>query len=106
MVMARKGDLVQIHVVVLDPDERPETLPEDTKAVPYEAWIKGFLLDEAAEPGDEVRIRTFIGRRLSGTMVMVSPVYDHDFGRPRAELLPIADELFARLGRGKGQVDG
>lgn len=90
---AAKGDLVQIHKVILTPEQRPEGLPESTKAVPYEAWIKGFLLDEKAKVGDAVRIETFIGRELSGTLVEVNPVYGHNFGKPRLELLRIGMEV-------------
>ena len=52
---ARKGDLVRVHVTVLEPGERAENLPESTRRVPYEGWIKGYLLDDEARPGDPVR---------------------------------------------------
>jgi len=100
MADARKGDLVQINQIVLEPGQRPESLPKSTKAVPFECWIKGFLLDEEASLGDEVRIKTFIGRQMSGTLAAINPVYDHDFGRPRMELLAIGGELLKQLGRG------
>jgi hypothetical protein len=90
---AHKGDLVQIHKVILTPEQRPADLPAPTKAVPYEAWIKGFLLDNKAKIGDTVRIETFIGRELSGTLVGINPVYDHNFGKPRPELLSIGKEV-------------
>lgn len=90
---ATRGDLVQIHKVILKPEQRPENLPECTKAVSYEAWIKGFLLDDKAKVGDTVRIETFIGRELSGTLEVVNPIYDHNFGKPRPELLRIGMEV-------------
>jgi len=86
---ALKGDLVQIHKVILTPEQRPEDIPESTKKVPYEAWIKGFLLDNEAKIGDTIRIETFIGRQLSGTLVEVNPVYDHNFGKPHSTLLAV-----------------
>ena len=89
---ARKGDFVQIHKVILAPEERPLDLPAATKAVPYEGWIKGNLLDNKAAIGDTVRIETFIGRELSGPLVEINPVYDHNFGKPRPELLSIGKE--------------
>ena len=96
---AAKGDLVQIHKVVLKPEQRPETLPESTKAVPYEAWIKGFLLNAKAKVGDTVRIETFAGRELSGTLEVVNPKYEHNFGKPRPELLRIGMEVKKQIKR-------
>ncbi len=94
---AIKGDLVQIHKVILTPEQRPKELPESTKTVPYEGWIKGFLLDNEAIIGDTVRIETFIGRQLSGVLVEVNPEYRHNFGRPRPELLSIGRETTKHL---------
>jgi hypothetical protein len=86
---AFKGDLVQIHRVILTPEQRPEDIPECTKKVSYEAWIKGFLLEDEAMIGDIVRIETFIGRQLSGTLVEVNPEYTHHFGKPQPTLLAV-----------------
>lgn len=93
MTDAKKGDLVLIHKIILKPDERPDTLPACTKSVPYECWIKGFLLNNQAAIGEEVQIETFIGRKNSGFLVSVNPSYDHSFGVPQKELLPIGREL-------------
>jgi len=93
MADAKKGDLVQIHKLILKPDQRPESLPDSTKSAPYECWIKGFLLNNEAGRGEEVQIETFIGREISGTLVSVQPVYDHSFGLPQKELLSIGREL-------------
>jgi hypothetical protein len=87
---AYRGDLVQIMSVVLTPADRPENLPPSTRAVPYQCWIKGLLVDERARVGDQVTIETSIGRRFTGTLSAVGPTYDHGFGRPRPELLPAA----------------
>lgn len=99
MADARRGDLVQIHKTVLEPDQRPDTLPESTKSLPYEGWIKGFLLNKEALIGDEVQIESYIGREISGTLVSVSPTYDHGFGLPQKELLSIGKELKKRIGK-------
>jgi hypothetical protein len=96
---ATKGDLVQVHRVVLRPDQRAENLPESTKAVCYEAWIKGFLLNDKAKIGDTVQIETFAGRELSGTLEVVNPTYEHNFGRPRPELLRIGIEVKKQMRR-------
>lgn len=97
MANARRGDLVQIHTIILEPDQRADSLPSCTKSVPYECWIKGFLVDDNADIGDEVRIQTFIGREISGTLCQVNPIYDHSFGTPQEALLPIGSEAQNRL---------
>jgi hypothetical protein len=94
---AKKGDLVQIHKVILKPGQRPDTLPECTRSVLYEGWVKGFLISESANIGDEVKIETFIGREISGILEQVNPVYDHNFGVPQKELLSIGSESWKKL---------
>lgn len=94
---AKRGDFVQIHKIILEPTQRPDTLPACTKAVPYECWIKGFLLNVNANIGDEVTIETFIGREISGILEQISPVYDHNFGVPQKELLSIGSESRKKL---------
>ena len=100
MADAKKGDMVQIHKIILRREERPSNLPSDTRSVPFEGWIKGFLLDEKATIGDEVRVETFIGRECSGTLYAVDPVYDHNFGAPQKEILTIGKEAKQRLKKG------
>jgi hypothetical protein len=97
MADAKRGDLVQIHRVLLGPDQRPEGLPPSTREVPYECWIKGFLAQEEANLGEEVVIRTFIGREITGVLCSVAPTYDHGFGRPQSELLRIGEEAKALI---------
>ena len=96
---AKKGDLVQIHKIVLEPDQRPENLPSSTKSVAYECLIKGFLLVEHAGIGTEVKIETFIGRELSGTLYRVNPTYDHNFGEPQREILTVGNEAHRRISK-------
>ena len=84
--MAKKGDLVVIHNIILEPGERSDNLPEATRNVPYECWIKGFLLDKQVHIGQRARIESFIGRELMGTLAEINPVYDHNFGEPQPEL--------------------
>jgi hypothetical protein len=98
---AKKGDLVQIHKIILEPDQRPENLPPSTKSVAYECWIKGFLLDENAKLGNEVKIETFIGREMWGTLYRVNPTYDHNFGEPQKEILSIGSEVKHQLEKKK-----
>jgi len=100
-VSANKGDLVQVHFVALEPAERAGHLPAATRAVPYEGWIKGFLLEDRAEMGQEVRIRTLIGREVAGTLAAINPRYEHGFGDPQPELESIGLEAWNLLEGGQ-----
>ncbi len=84
------GTWVEIKQVVLAPEQRAPTLPEDTKGVPYVLLVSGFLA-APAELGGPARIRTLIGRGLSGTLVRVNPSYSHSFGNTVPELLTIGE---------------
>ncbi len=86
-----KGSWVEIEQVILTPAERAQSLPEDTKKVPYMMRISGFLSAEA-ELGQDVTIETIIGRKLSGKLVNVNPSYLHTFGNTVPELLKIGTE--------------
>lgn len=83
-----KGTWVEIEKVVLNPDERADSLPEETRQVPYMLRVSGFL-QEDAELGQEVRICTLIGRELAGTLRVINPSYTHSFGETVPELLKI-----------------
>ncbi len=102
---ARKGDLVLIHQIILAPEQRAANIPESTKRVPYEMWLKGFLLEEEGKIGDTVRVETFIGRELSGTLVEVNPTYSHNFGRPPLELIRASLEARKSLEKEGGDAD-
>lgn len=98
---AKKGEWVQIHRVVLQPEERSDRLPEETSTVPLEMWAKGFLLNEEARLGDSVEIETEIGRRLQGSLSAVNPGYSHSFGAPIPELLQAGRQLRSLLREAK-----
>ena len=89
MSKVTKGTWVQIEQVLLTPAERAPSLPEDTRQVPYVLRVSGFLLEDA-ELDQEARIRTLIGRELSGALKTVNPSYTHSFGETVPELLEIA----------------
>lgn len=103
---ARKGDWVEVHSILLSPEERSPKVPDDTKRVPLEMWARGFLLDEEAGPGDEVEIETAIGRRLRGRLSNARPGYSHSFGESIPELLRIGKQLreLARDGSFAGEA--
>ncbi|HAQ56279.1 MAG TPA: 2-amino-4-ketopentanoate thiolase [Acholeplasmatales bacterium] len=77
--MVKMGTWVRIHRILLAPADRAENLPEDTRKVPFELWVKGFLTADA-EIGEAVEIRTVTGRTEHGTLETVEPSYRHDFG--------------------------
>lgn len=98
---AKQGDWVRIYNVVLEVGERASNIPEDTQNVPLEMWDKGFLIDDEAKIGDKVKVETYIGRQVEGTLVEINPFWDHDFGKAVPELLYIgrqARELLSKDG--------
>jgi hypothetical protein len=88
MSQIQAGTWVEIEQVVLTPEQRAQTLPEDTKRVPYVMRVSGFLV-APAELGGPARIRTMIGRQLGGTLIRINPSYSHSFGSTVPELLTI-----------------
>ena len=95
--MAKKGDWVRIHTVVLKAEERTGKIPEDTKACDLEMWTKGFLLGDA-ELGDEVEVETAVGRIEKGTLIEVNPYYTHSYGKFVPELVQIDKQLREIMG--------
>jgi hypothetical protein len=83
-----KGTWVEIESIVLKPEERAPGLPEDTASTPYVLRLSGFL-EEEAEVGQPVSVRSLIGRTHRGVLRLVNPGYDHSFGAPVPELLHV-----------------
>jgi hypothetical protein len=98
------GTWVEIHRIVLHPGERASQIPDDTKAVPLEMRVKGFLA-AAADLGAEAEILTPAGRRLRGMLTAVGPPYTHGFGPPIPELSTIGQEVRAILFRRRNPDD-
>ena len=94
--MAKQGDWVRIHRVILPAEERTANLPEDTKKVPFEMWVKGHLLEDG-ELGDQVRIRTVSGREEHGTLIEVHPHFDMNLGASVPEILEMDVRLRTAL---------
>lgn len=93
MKKAKKDDWVVIENTVLEANRRAENLPDDTRAVPLKMWVKGRLVDEAAEIGDRVEVVTMTERRVSGELVEIAPTYTHSFGDFVPEILEIGRRL-------------
>jgi hypothetical protein len=97
---AKCGDWVQVYRVILEAGERAPQVPEDTARVPLEMKVKGVLVDEKAERGDQVTIETAAGRKLEGKLVAVNPAYDVGYGPPPGELRSVGTELRRFLAKG------
>ncbi|TJX68692.1 2-amino-4-ketopentanoate thiolase [Soehngenia saccharolytica] len=98
---AKRGDWVRIHKIILTPEQRASNLPEDTRKVPLEMWDKGFLLNEEANIGQEVEVETYIGRKVTGTLIEINPYWGHDFGKCVPEVLYIGRQARALLEEGE-----
>lgn len=90
--MIKKGEWVMIHKIVLTPEQRAPQVPDDTKKVPLELWVKGYLQDDA-EIGDEVTILTRTKRTEKGTLLESNPYYKHNFGKFVPELLRVNEQV-------------
>lgn len=75
----KQGTWVQIHNIVLHSEERTGKLPDDTKKVPLEMWVKGFLKEDAVL-NDVVEVETITGRSVKGKLVAENPTYNYGFG--------------------------
>lgn len=89
---AKKGKWVEICQTVLEPNQRAPQVPDDTKKVPLEMRVKGFIVSDAIV-GETVTIRTVTDREVTGKLIAVNPGYEHDFGKPIPELLTVGEEL-------------
>lgn len=78
---ASAGTWGRIHRVELAPGERAPDGPEETRAVPFELWVNGWLLHDA-QIGDLASLQTASGRVVQGTLVELEPGYSHSFGPP------------------------
>jgi hypothetical protein len=90
--MIKKGEWVLIHRNVLEPSQRAPQVPDDTKNVPLELWVKGYL-QEDANVGDEVTVLTRTKRVERGTLLEANPYYKHDFGKFVPELLVVSEQV-------------
>ena len=90
--MIKKGEWVIIHRNILEASERAPQVPDDTKKVPLEMWIKGYL-NADAKIGDEVEITTKTKRVEKGTLLEVNPYYNLNYGVFVPELLKISAQV-------------
>ncbi len=97
---AKYGDWVRIHDIVLVAEDRASNLPEDTKKVDLEMWVKGFLLDDSGKIGEMVEIETYIGRKVRGYLAEINPYYSHNYGKSIPEILYIGRQAREILEKG------
>jgi len=97
-MVALKGAWVEIENILLDIGQRAPQVPEDTLKTPLVMWIRGFLMNEKAEKGDTVTIKTLSGRMPQGTLVDISPRFEHDFGCPQTVLIETGMAVRQELG--------
>lgn len=95
--MAKKGQWVRIHRVVLKANERTAKLPADTQKCDLEMWSKGTLLTDA-ELGAEVEVETAVGRIEHGILIEVEPYYTHSYGKYVPEIIEIDKILREEMG--------
>ncbi len=79
---------VEIYRMILTPEERAPHLPIETRRVPYEMRIRGYLKNPA-NIGDMVEIETSSKRIERGILVQVNPFFSHHFGH----YVPILTEI-------------
>ena len=93
-----KGHWVQIEWTLLEPEERAEHLPPETRKVPLRMRAKG-LLEEKSSLGGTASIVTVNGRRLTGTLVAENPPYTHSFGPQIPEFIGLGTFLRSLWGK-------
>ncbi len=98
--MVKKNAWVQIHKIILKPEERSQNLPEDTKKVPLEMWVKGRLLADACI-NEVVSIKTTTGRIETGVLIHENPAYLHTYGNFVPEILEIDHIVKSALSSGE-----
>jgi len=98
-MQAKKGDWVEIENIVLQPEERAENLPEDTKKTPLKIWVRGFLETDRSNIGDEVEITTLTERKIIGKLIDMNPRHIHNYGDTIEELIQLGEELKKELSK-------
>lgn len=88
----KKGDYVVIHRTVLPAGERAAGVPEDTANKPLDMWLKGFL-QEDAEIGDTVKVKTLIDREVEGELTAKTAAPTHTYGEVVPELMKIHHQV-------------
>lgn len=100
--MIAEGSWVKIRFHLLETAERAAGLPIETAEHPYEVYATGRL-EAAAKLGEQVTIRTQIGRTVQGELCEDNPGHWHTYGAAPAafhEVTNYIDELRRSLRHG------
>jgi hypothetical protein len=82
-----KGTWVEVERILVSADRQDPARPVDPAKLPsYMVRVSGFLLEDA-ELGQQVRIRTILGKVHLGKLRIQSPSYGHSFGHTVPELM-------------------
>ena len=87
--MIKKGSWVSITKTILEPSERAKGIPEDTALTPLKMWVCGFLENDA-EMGSEVTVRTKMNRIEKGFLEEANPTTKVNYGDFVPEILQIS----------------
>ncbi|UJL45692.1 2-amino-4-ketopentanoate thiolase [Virgibacillus sp. NKC19-16] len=91
MKKIKRGTWVEVENTILYPEDRSNQLPLETKKIPYEMKVRGFLANDAYL-NEIVTIKTLSRRFIKGKLMQSQPEYNHTFGPPVIELLHIGEE--------------
>lgn len=97
----KKGDWVEVHSTILQPNQRSKDVPLDTSLVPLESWVRGWAQNDA-QYGQEITVETPSGRKVKGILVAENPGYGHTYGPTVPELSSIGKEVRKILKGGEG----
>ncbi|MGA2079003.1 MAG: 2-amino-4-oxopentanoate thiolase subunit OrtA [Holophaga sp.] len=82
-----KGTWVEVERMLFSTDGQAPNRPLDPAKVPsYLVRVSGFLLEDA-DLGQQVRIRTIMGKIYVGKLRIQSPSYGHSFAHTVPELM-------------------
>ncbi|WP_291636163.1 2-amino-4-oxopentanoate thiolase subunit OrtA [Clostridium sp.] len=89
--MIKKGTWVEVEEIVLIPEDRSTSIPDETKKTPLKSWTRGKSLCDC-ELGNEVQVVTNIGRIAKGKIVDIEPGYYHTYGKYVEEISNIGKQ--------------
>lgn len=94
--MLSKGTYVRIRKHLLMPNERIQSIPNETRKEPLKMWVKGRLNDEA-EMFEKVCIVTASDRIECGTLKEKHPKIKHGFGEFVEEIITMRESILSEF---------
>jgi len=94
--MVKKNSYVEIHKVIFKAEDRTARIPEETKKVPYEMFVKGFLINDSSI-GDLVTVKTITGRLVEGELQKENPTFKLGYGDFVPQIMKIKQILREEL---------